>query len=978
MSEKFAGLTLGVDIEQVNRAVKSLRDFRKANDEAAKGVENFEESQATVARQTKQMAQSLKDQRQGFDDIRNAIDPTAKKMKELTALTKQLDNLWSKGKLSDSEFFELSGILDTQITKLNLSKKALTEEGRAALEESRAKERAATAGKNFLADLESQAAALGKTKAELLEMKAAQLGVSKQAAPFIAQLKNQEKQLKMTGISAGQYSQAMRMLPMQITDVVTSLASGMPVWMVAIQQGGQIKDSFGGIGNSLRALTSLITPARLAMAGLAGVFGVVVKASWDMYSSQRDVEKALILTGNVADINGKKFEEMSKRVAESTGDSISRTKDAMTAAIKAGAESQKEIETITKGISAYSKITGDGLDEVADKFTKLATDPLNAMREMNKEMNIFTVDQVKQIGELIRAGKDYEAGLLAQQFAAEGAAQKQKELYDTAAPLQKMWMDIKKWASDAWSTVSAYTWGVLNGTIEVVQSVIRIIKSTLAQADKAIVDFIVNVGEKINKYIPDAVGKFDLSGLKGLSSELDSQIIATSEDYKTLTRDVSYFVEKYKQDYASKIKVQKDSQREIEKEIKKQEELNRKTKQQKTPKGAKYRVDAGTKAYEQHQRDILALQVELKVLQEHQNVNDKISAQRRQLFVIEAQHAVLLEASKRRQLTEEEKSLVANYEKTHELAKQKADLGDMIEHQKRLNALQDKATKFIQEQEAELKALDVQKKGMSDREVQRELARQKLVSDWLAQGGQMSDARLQEMINKLNQVYAMQDELARDSVVGMKNAMANWLESATEMGSQFGEVMTAALDGISNQFVDLLSTGKASFKDFANSIIKMILQIITKLSIAYALQAAMGWMGAGSGGGFAGGFRMGFAGGGYTGDGAKYEPAGVVHKGEFVMTKEATKRIGVDNLYRMMRGYANGGYVGGGSQSGGGMVMSGSAPSFNIGNIDVNVNNGSDPKGLTNGVKAIVSEELNKCFSQGGRGYEFVLERTNK
>ncbi|QGF21238.1 hypothetical protein KMB89_gp39 [Citrobacter phage HCF1] len=62
------------------------------------------------------------------------------------------------------------------------------------------------------------------------------------------------------------------------------------------------------------------------------------------------------------------------------------------------------------------------------------------------------------------------------------------------------------------------------------------------------------------------MGKFDLSGLKGLSSELDSQIIATSEDYKTLTRDVSYFVEKYKQDYASKIKVQKYSQREIEKE----------------------------------------------------------------------------------------------------------------------------------------------------------------------------------------------------------------------------------------------------------------------------------------------------------------------------------------------------------------------------------------------------------------------------
>ena len=36
--------------------------------------------------------------------------------------------------------------------------------------------------------------------------------------------------------------------------------------------------------------------------------------------------------------------------------------------------------------------------------------------------------------------------------------------------------------------------------------------------------------------------------------------------------------------------------------------------------------------------------------------------------------------------------------------------------------------------------------------------------------------------------------------------------------------------------------------------------------------------------------------GGYTGDGYKYSPAGIVHAGEYVMTKEATSRIGVKNL----------------------------------------------------------------------------------
>jgi murein DD-endopeptidase MepM/ murein hydrolase activator NlpD len=56
----------------------------------------------------------------------------------------------------------------------------------------------------------------------------------------------------------------------------------------------------------------------------------------------------------------------------------------------------------------------------------------------------------------------------------------------------------------------------------------------------------------------------------------------------------------------------------------------------------------------------------------------------------------------------------------------------------------------------------------------------------------------------------------------------------------------------------------------------------------------------------------GFADGGYTGDGGKYQPAGIVHAGEFVFTKEQTKRAGVGNLYAMAKalaGYAKGGLV---------------------------------------------------------------------
>lgn len=57
---------------------------------------------------------------------------------------------------------------------------------------------------------------------------------------------------------------------------------------------------------------------------------------------------------------------------------------------------------------------------------------------------------------------------------------------------------------------------------------------------------------------------------------------------------------------------------------------------------------------------------------------------------------------------------------------------------------------------------------------------------------------------------------------------------------------------------------------------------------------------------------QGFANGGYTGNGGKYQPAGIVHAGEYVFTKEQTRKAGVGNLAAMaqsLNGYAGGGIV---------------------------------------------------------------------
>ncbi len=108
--------------------------------------------------------------------------------------------------------------------------------------------------------------------------------------------------------------------------------------------------------------------------------------------------------------------------------------------------------------------------------------------------------------------------------------------------------------------------------------------------------------------------------------------------------------------------------------------------------------------------------------------------------------------------------------------------------------------------------------------------------------------------------------------------------------------------------------GAHSFKDALGMVIAELARI------AASKVFGMLWQGGGGvGGGLFGGLFsfLGFAEGGYTGPGAKYEPAGVVHRGgEYVMPREVVQRVGgVENLAGLhsaaLKGYANGGLVGG-------------------------------------------------------------------
>lgn len=971
MAEQYAGLSLGVDVSQVTFAVKSLKQFKRANEEAAQGVKDFVNEEQIAREQAKRLREEIKRQRQAFESVQSTIDPTAAKIKRLTAAAGELDKLWQKGVVPDEEFFNLSSMIESQIGKLERNKRALTEEGRAAIEESRNKEKAAKSGAAFLASLEDQANAIGKTKTELLEMKAAQLGVSAQAAPFIQQLKAQEKQMGLAGLTAGQYSQAMRMLPAQITDVVTSLASGMPIWLVAIQQGGQIKDSFGGISNTFKVLMSYLTPARILIGGVVSTVAALAKAGYDAYDSQRTLQKALIMTGGYAGSSATEIKSLVDEIAGSAAVATSgQILEVATAVAKTGKFTKDELKTITKATADWVATTGESSEKVIGYFEKIAKDPIKGLAELNESFNFLDKGQLTYIATLEKTKGKIEAVEYATELFAKMMKDRSDEIAESATPLEKMWIDIKQWASEAWEEVGIVTLTAGNMIADVVMGVVNQIRLILAQGDKMVADFLVSVGNKASA-LP-GVG----SWFQGIAKEQADVAKKSAKEIEELERQIAQIDGRLSNPAGYRKMVEEQGKlagksKEVKEAVSKEAEaLKDRNKEQKVT------IDQGTRLLDQYEQDLIALKTQLKVLKEHRDINDKISQQRKNLWNTQARFQVLEKEAQRRQLTADERAELANKDKILALREQAAVIGDQITKQEQLIKREQDAAKFLREQAAAIAKIQAKAQGKSDRQASRDAELEQIKSSWLNQGGSLEDQELQAMLAKRQEYYAEEDSLRGNWLAGIKKSWAEYGETVNDINGQIENIGMSALSGLSDQLTEFLTTGKASFKDFASSIIGMIVKMIAQMVIFNTLSSLM--PGGGGGGSFSFANMLGgggkaakvYANGGYTGDGGKYEPKGIVHGGEFVFTKEATKRIGTRNLYKLMRGYANGGIVGGNTY--GGASTSAAGSQFTFGDINVDINNGNDPKGLETGVKMIFTEMIQRACAQGGEVYNFV------
>lgn len=135
-------------------------------------------------------------------------------------------------------------------------------------------------------------------------------------------LEKTQAQLGKTSQSAAQTANAMRMIPAQMTDIVVGLSTGQSPFMVLMQQGGQLKDMFGGIGPAIKGVGTyvmgLVNPYSVAAASV----GLLTYA---VYQNRQEIDAATKIATTSLGANGDAAERLALNmvaISDKTGQTI--------------------------------------------------------------------------------------------------------------------------------------------------------------------------------------------------------------------------------------------------------------------------------------------------------------------------------------------------------------------------------------------------------------------------------------------------------------------------------------------------------------------------------------------------------------------------------------------------------------------------------------------------------------------------------
>ncbi|EHS4306259.1 phage tail tape measure protein, partial [Escherichia coli] len=703
---------------------------------------------------------------------------------------------------------------------------------------------------------------LGETS-DLADLMAGRVSQSfkKQATAVEQGLSRQALAAQKAGISVGQYKAAMRTLPAQFTDIATQLAGGQNPWLILLQQGGQVKDAFGGMIPMFRGLAGAITLPMVGVTSLAVATGALAYAWYQGDSTLSAFNKTLVLSGNQSGLTADRMLTLS-RAGQAAGLTFNQASESLAALVNAGVRGGEQFDAINQSVARFASASGVEVDKVAEAFGKLTTDPTSGLMAMARQFRNVTAEQIAYVAQLQRSGDEAGALQAANDIATKGFDEQTRRLKENMGTLE--------------------TWADKTG-----------------KAFKSMWDAILDIGrpESSADMLASAQKAFDEADKKwqwyqsrsqrrGKTSSFRANLQGAWDDREnarlglaaaTLQSDMEKAGELAARDRAereaSQLKYTGEAQKAyerlltpLEKYTDRQEELNNALKDGKIlqadyntlmaaakkdyeatlkkPKQSGVKVSAGDRQEDSAHAALLTLQAELRTLEKHAGANEKISQQRRDLWKAENQYAVLKEAATKRQLSGQEKSLLAHEKETLEYKRQLAALGDKVTYQERLNTLAQQADKFAQQQRAKRAAIDAKSRGLTERQAEREATEQRLKEQY----GD-NPLALNNVMSEQKKTWAAEDLLRGSWMAGLRSGWSEWKESATDSFSQVKSAATQTFDGIAQNMAAMLTGSEQNWRGFTRSVLSMMTEILLKQAMVGIVGSIGSAIGGAAGGG---------------------------------------------------------------------------------------------------------------------------------
>ncbi|RXO97789.1 phage tail length tape measure family protein [Escherichia coli] len=1002
---------------------KAMERLKKANLSGVLGAEEFSHY-SSIIDQTRNRLQSAQDELTGYTQAQReaakaAQDSAAQQAQQeriLTQLQARLDPVTHALQALDEQqrqIFEYtySGALsiqqyDAYSAKIAEARRELNGEAQAERDAVKAQEEQRASLQRLVGQLDPFSAALDKIKKQRAELSAAK-DAGLLTPEYHAELSNKldltekglnqvSNEMRYGAISAGQYKNAMRLLPAQLNDIAVGLAGGMPLFTIFMQQGSQIADSFGGWGNlfeiikqqllgagdaadessdslsdnanslsenaeNAKKLTGFLNPMTIGIGALVAVVGTLTYAWYKGSQEQQEFNKSLVLTGNIAGVTTGQLADMARSVADNTGNTTAAAAQALNRVVSGGKIATGSMQTVTEAVVAMNDATDESIDSMVADFEKIAQNPVAAIGELNDKYHFLTLATYNQIKALQDEGNQQEAARLATEAYAATMKQRADEITESLGTLQSAWKWLGDEAKGAWDAM-------LNIGRE------KSLESQLEEAEKALENaqrsrglgnglwntYGVNYQGSDNAIaqaqaqvdslrgqitaqgvLNDAISTYNKRQQKGVDAmrRLDAQADRMASNESKRKKELAQLDRDLADARAAGRAIS------AEDEAARRKEINEKYKDPKTPKGKSYTEDAATRLLDQINQQTAAMQSQL-------DASDKLNSATQARIKFEQQIADL---KSKTQLTADQKSILSRSDEILQAYKQQEALQNSVKTLDDYRKMQeqvktkDERTNDLLKTRLELlekaKATGQLKPGEYEKtradiyqntDMQLPSTVRNVVGNLTPTGGRLSGTfeGMQGQINEYDQAqqelqrwlaaqeeaYAKAGEITAEGEARMTSIRQRAADANQVIEAQKNTIISAATQSLFDSTADIMRMGfgeqsaiyKVAFaasKAFAiaDSMVKIQqaiasgavsapypANIIAMASIAAQTASIVSNIQAVSG--------VGFASGGYTGPGGKYQPAGIVHKGEYVFDQASTNRIGVSQLEALRNG----------------------------------------------------------------------------